>query len=102
MDGAERGKLEERRERWRKRSEAAFEPMAGKELADDPQGRPADEQPGCRPKCLKPGQRVPKRNGNAPVPSSHPAVQPSSRLDLNWRGTLRIIFPGVIRRWSST
>lgn len=93
MDGETRQKFEERRERWRKRTEAAFERMfAGKELttfteredeamliarelaafmleeqlADDPQVRPADEQSACCPKCQKPGQRVTKRSAKLP------------------------------------
>jgi hypothetical protein len=93
MDGDACRKLQERRERWRKRAEAAFERMfAGKELttfteredeamliarelaafmleehlAGDPQVRPAEEQPPCCPKCQKPGQRVTKRNEKLP------------------------------------
>jgi hypothetical protein len=94
MDGEARRKLAERRERWRKRSEDAFERMFAsgelttfseredmacliakelsaflleEHLADDPQVRPADEQPGCCPKCQKPGQRVTKRSEKLPA-----------------------------------
>jgi hypothetical protein len=93
MDGDTRRNLEQRRERWRKRSEAAFERMfssgelttfteredmaclIAKELAaflleehvaGDSQVRPAEEQPVCCPKCQKPGQRVSERNKKLP------------------------------------
>jgi hypothetical protein len=88
MDGESRQKLELKRERWRKRSEAAFERMfASGELttfteredmacliarelaaflleehvAGDAQVQPPEEQPACCPKCQKAGQRVNKR-----------------------------------------
>jgi hypothetical protein len=92
MDGAKHRKLEEKRERWRKRAEAAFERMfVGKELttfteredeamligrelaafmleehlADDPQVRPVEESV-CCPKCQKAGQRVTKSKEKLP------------------------------------
>ena len=89
MDGQTRRDADGKRERWRKRAEAAYERMfAGKELttfteredeavliarelaaflleehlAEDAQVRPPEEQPACCPKCQKPGQRVAKRH----------------------------------------
>ena len=93
MDGESRQKRELRRERWRKRSEAAYERMfvshelttfteredmacliarelaaflLEEHLADDAQVQPPEEQPGCCPKCQKPGQRLSEHNKKLP------------------------------------
>lgn len=123
MDGPGRGKLEERRERWRKRSEAAFERMFAsgelttfteredtacliarelaaflleEHLADDPQVRPADAQPGCCPKCQKVGQRVTKRNEKLPErPLTTRAGEVTLRRE-QWRcPSCRVVFFSV-------
>ena|SRR5579871_3546933 len=123
MDGNRRRKLEERRERWQKRSEAAFERMFAsgelttfteredmacliakelaaflleEQLADDPQVRPAEEQPGCCPKCHKPGQRMTKPNEKLPErPLTTRAGEVTLRRE-KWRcQTCRIIFFSV-------
>jgi hypothetical protein len=89
MDGEHRQTLDLRRERWRKRSEAAYERMFAsgelttfteredmacllaremaaflleEHLADDTQVRPPEEQPACCPRCQKAGERVSERN----------------------------------------
>lgn len=122
MEGETRRKLEERRERWRKRSEAAFERLAGKELttfteredeamliarelaafmleehlADDPQVRPVDEQSACCPKCQKPGQRVTKRSEKLPArPLTTRAGEVTLRRE-KWRcPACRVVFFSV-------
>ena len=119
MDGAKHRKLEGRRERWRKRAEAAFERMfAGKELttfteredeamliahelaafmlkehlADDPQVRPAEES-ACCPKCQKPGQRATKPNEKLPArPLTTRAGEVTLQREKWWCPACRVVF----------
>lgn len=121
MDGEYRRTIDLRRERWRKRSEAAYERMFAsgglttfteredmacliarelaaflleEHLADDGQVRPIEESLACCPKCQKAGERVTER-GKKKLPE-RPVTTRAGEVVLRreqWRcRTCRILF----------